>query len=67
MDCFSGLVFVLDLIFAMMSGMENNEVVCDIENGFFHLSWGGWVVMKTIKGMVWNGCVVMSCESDIAP
>ena len=58
MCCFFCLVFVLDLIFAMMSGMENDEVVCVIENGFFHLSWWSWVVMNTIKRMVWMGCII---------
>ena len=53
-----GLVSELDLIFAMMSGMENDEVVRVIENGLFHISWWRWVVMKTIKRMVWMGCII---------
>ena len=45
MYCFFGLVFVLGLIFVMVSGMEEDEVVCTIEDGFFLLSGRGWVVM----------------------
>ena len=39
------LVFVLGLVFVVMSGLENDEVVCVVEDGFFHLSWGGWVIV----------------------
>ena len=57
-NCLFGLGLVEDLIFSVVDGMKSDKVVSAIEYGFFHLTRWGRVVMKTMKWMIWMGCVI---------
>ena len=57
-NCFFGLGLVEDLIFSVVDGMKNDKVVSAIESGFFNLTRWARVVMKTMKWMIWMGCVI---------